>query len=551
MNVILNSPVLRSRTVLITVLFTFLWCHGFAQPLSGTFTVGSGGTYPTITEAVADVTAKGVSGPVVFRLKTGTFTEQVTIGAITGTSATNTITFEAESGNAQDVVISFAPTVANNYVIRLDNARFLAFRNFSVETSGTTYTRAIHAINSLNAITFEGLRITLPSTTSATEELGAIIARSSLSSNIRFINNIITGGSHGILHIGNGSSHSPGVVFTGNTITNVHARPVYLQNIDGLIFNDNVITHTGASYSDYYGASIQNTSGYLEMLRNRITGAVGHALYLSYCSGIESQPSIIANNFLHSNSNYATMHVFRGLSHTNIYHNSMHNTSSGAVLDFDRYQSLGNRIVNNIFKGNTGYAMYFQNSGLAVNSIIESDYNNLFTSGSFIARDGSPTYGTVDQWEGASGFEVHSVSYDPQYQSNTALYASGPGIASAGKNLLSVVDSDIDGVARTGTPSLGATQFSAAALTPLSGTYTIGTGAFDFTSISTAIDAMKLNGINGPVTFLLNSQIFAERFILPSVSGVSAANRITFQSQSGNPDDVILTPAAATDAARN
>ncbi|HCM76582.1 MAG TPA: hypothetical protein DIS90_09385, partial [Cytophagales bacterium] len=43
-----------------------------AQPLSGIYTVGSGGSYSSLTAAVADLTTKGVSSPVVFKLKTGT-----------------------------------------------------------------------------------------------------------------------------------------------------------------------------------------------------------------------------------------------------------------------------------------------------------------------------------------------------------------------------------------------------------------------------------------------------------------------------------------------
>src|SRR5690606_15339160 len=132
------------------------------------------------------------------------------------------------------------------------------------------------------------------------------------------------------------------------------------------------------------------------------------------------------------------------------------------------------RIVNNIFRANTGYVYEYQNS--TASSIVESDYNNLFTSGSFIARNGGTNYGTLNEWQTATGFEANAVSFDPQYQSATNLYASAPGTASVGKNLFSVVPADIDGAARTATPSLGANQYSAAALIPLSGSYTVGIG---------------------------------------------------------------------------
>jgi hypothetical protein len=166
----------------------------------------------------------------------------------------------------------------------------------------------------------------------------------------------------------------------------------------GGIFNNNTITHSGTSQGDYYGLGLDNTSGYTEIQRNRITGALGHAMRLYYCAGIDTQPSIIANNFFHSNSSYATVYLIYGVTYTNIYHNSINNTSTGEAFNFNRYQSVGNRIVNNIFRANTGYAVEYQNS-TAVNSIVESNYNNLFTSGSFMGRDGSTNYGTLNEWQ--------------------------------------------------------------------------------------------------------------------------------------------------------
>ncbi len=115
----------KLRALLIAFLSIFFF-DLVAQPMAGNYTVGSGGTYPTLTAAVADLTTRGINAPVTFKLKTGTFNEQVTISAITGTSTTNVITFEAESGNAADVILTFAPTSTNNYIVRFDNASFIS-----------------------------------------------------------------------------------------------------------------------------------------------------------------------------------------------------------------------------------------------------------------------------------------------------------------------------------------------------------------------------------------------------------------------------------------
>ncbi|MFO0267814.1 MAG: hypothetical protein ACK51D_12805, partial [Cyclobacteriaceae bacterium] len=190
-----------------------------AQPLSGIYTVGSGGNYGTLTAAVSDLLSRGVNSPVTFRLRTGTFNEQVIIGTVAGASATNTITFEAESGNPGDAVLTFSATAAGtNYIIRLDNAGFLTFRNLTLQPTGSSFNRAVQGVNALTNITFENLGITLPTTTSITEDRAAILLRPTTSSNVRLLNTVITGGSHGFIHVGNSTvaNYSAGTVITGN-----------------------------------------------------------------------------------------------------------------------------------------------------------------------------------------------------------------------------------------------------------------------------------------------------------------------------------------------
>lgn len=62
--------------------------------LSGTYLVGSGGTYANIAAAVADLNANGVSGPVTF-LVNGNDSGPWTIGAFAGQGAANPVLFDA------------------------------------------------------------------------------------------------------------------------------------------------------------------------------------------------------------------------------------------------------------------------------------------------------------------------------------------------------------------------------------------------------------------------------------------------------------------------
>ena len=73
---------------------------------------------------------------------------------------------------------------------------------------------------------------------------------------------------------------------------------------------------------------------------------------------------------------------------------------------------------------------------------------------------------------------------------------------------------------------------------PLSGTYTIGSGA-DYTTIALAVSALHTNGVNGPVTFNFLSGTYTEYVTLNEITGASATNTITFQAGDGNASSVI------------
>ena len=71
----------------------------------------------------------------------------------------------------------------------------------------------------------------------------------------------------------------------------------------------------------------------------------------------------------------------------------------------------------------------------------------------------------------------------------------------------------------------------------LSGSYTIGTGG-DYTTIQSAVTALSSSGVSAPVTFNILSGLYNERVVIPEISGASATNTITIQSQAMNADSV-------------
>jgi hypothetical protein len=75
----------------------------------------------------------------------------------------------------------------------------------------------------------------------------------------------------------------------------------------------------------------------------------------------------------------------------------------------------------------------------------------------------------------------------------------------------------------------------------LSGSYTIGKNeGVDFASVSEAVAAAQCGGVNGPVTFRMESGVYNERVVISSIPGASVYNTVTFESKSGLNSDVVI-----------
>ncbi|HAW53028.1 MAG TPA: hypothetical protein DCX54_11975, partial [Flavobacteriales bacterium] len=118
------------------------------QPsLSGNFTIdplGSGGfNYLTISDAIDDLNSFGVCGPVHFDVAAGTYSEQMTLGEINGASASNTITFAADSAG---VIVEYGPSsTADNWVLNLNKTQWVTIDGFTFQHSsgGSSSYRAL------------------------------------------------------------------------------------------------------------------------------------------------------------------------------------------------------------------------------------------------------------------------------------------------------------------------------------------------------------------------------------------------------------------------
>ncbi|WP_170147807.1 right-handed parallel beta-helix repeat-containing protein, partial [Algoriphagus antarcticus] len=510
-----------------------------SQELTGTYTIGLGGNYATFTEAVESLTSNGVSGPVTFNVLDGVYDEQILIGPITGSSATNSITFQSQSANPELVQLSFAAsTVAGNYVVSLEGTSHLIFKNLKIKASGTTYARTVRGQLTLNNLLFQGCVFESPIANATSSERGNVVFTAVNSPEIRFLDNTFLGGSYGIYFQGTNSSsiRAFGFLFTGNTVIDSYYRGISFSRFLDSKVEDNTIVILPASSSGSVGMELTNVDGETRVVGNRISGSKSTGLEYTFSNGSGTTPGLIANNYIQSSGSYALYFYYN--TNQRVYHNSTNSTGTGVGLHYNGAASSNNLIKNNIFKANTGYSVDVTSS----TGLVEMDYNDLYTSGTYLARWGSTNVADLLAWRTISSKDLNSLSFNPQFLSETDLIANSPALANAGTPI-AVVTTDINGVARKATPSMGANEYESAGLTPLSGIYTIdlsGSGVRNFSTIQSTVDAMVLNGVAGAVTFQMASGTYAEQVVIPDISGGSSSNTVTYESATGNRADVII-----------
>jgi len=163
-----------------------------------------------------------------------------------------------------------------------------------------------------------------------------------------------------------------------------------------------------------------------------------------------------------------------------------------------------------------------------------SDYNNIYSINDFVWISGD--YINLSELQSNTEYEQNSVSINPVFQSTDNLTPQSSMLDNLGSTGTGV-QYDINGVLRSAeTPDMGAIEFTGS-YPPIGGEYTIGSGG-DYESINDAVEALLNSGISDPVIFNLLPGEYEEQVEIPPISGASTTNTITFQSQSGNPDDV-------------
>lgn len=449
-----------------------------AGPMTGSYTIGSGGDFPSFSAAVATLETCGVGGPVNFYAFNGTYNEQVSIPEITGASASNTITFQSLSGNAAAVVLNYAPAGStDNFTLELDGADYITFQNMTLQTdpgNSAAYGRVIEfassaTFNMISNCIIKGREI---STTS--NNYSAIYASSSLIQNNVVTGNQIQYGTYAIYWNGSSSS-SLGLsnIISNNTVSDFSYYGLRIYYQDACIVDGNTFT-SAATYSTVYGIYAGYCDNNSQIVNNQLylSGTTtNYGIHLTTCDGVPGQEMLTANNYVYVNGGAGTIYGIYSYNgnYNHLYHNTILMVSGDGSAEYAIYAnssssgSYGNAsIKNNILMSQAGgYPMYISTNANTLGYVTEMDYNNLFTPLGSVGRIGTTDYTILADWQTASGFDANSLSIDPVLTSATNPKPVSYAMDNKGTPL-AAVPQDMNGLSRSlTTPDIGCVEYVA------------------------------------------------------------------------------------------
>ncbi len=505
------------KTLISTTSFLLLLAFpAFTQQLAGTYTVG-GNTpdYLTLSAAIQDMTANGISSSVVFNLRPGIYEEQISIEQIIGASTSNTITIQSESGEASDVIIQYdAPYNGNDYYLfKLDGTDHIKFEHLTFEPLGNNYNIIFKLANGTDDIeitncVFNG------------NNASAIYSYSNESGdNLRFINNDFNNCRDAIyLYSGNINN----VIIAENTINSNHTSSgfeIYCYNPDSLIIHNNSLNNPNGSagiYTQYSDNTVEIIGNIIDV---RYTGM----------QVINAPDAYIANNQIYVNNTYTGLYIdnignadqrstvinnvistqgdglfLRDADYTDVYFNSVLTTGASSYEAYYQRYSDYTDIRNNIFSHEgDGYAVLSYTS-----TSLTQDHNAYYSSGASIGNWNNSNIVTFPDWQSATMLDSNSIAANPIYTSSTDLRPNQALFDEAGYTLTDYTI-DIEGSTRSTPPDIGAYEF-------------IPTG--DNAGILYAAPTLPINPGTYPVTVsLLNSgpSILAADSLYWMVNGVA------------------------------
>ena len=414
--------------------------------LAGDYTIGGANPdFQTLAEASNALNNGGVSNSVRLLIRNGTYEEQISFGEIYGSSETNTLTIQSETGNAVDAIIQYdAPYNSNDYyLMKFDGTDNIIIKNLTFEPLGNSYNLILKFENGTNNVhvdncVFNG------------HNSQAIYVRD-IGPNFKIENSEFFNGNKDIdIRDAQASNSGSGINIEGNVFNDDasfnYDYNIYIHSIDSLTIQSNEIYSDGNSS----GINIYSCDN-VNIEKNRIyLQGTGRGINMQSVDGLTRRSNVV-NNFISSAGHGL---YFFYVDNVNVYFNSLRtdNASFNYYTFYWRYSDNLN-VRNNIFANEGGGVLVkgYSTAGLVL------DYNNYYTTGAVLGVWDNSNIANFTDWEFTTQQDANSLSIEPLFQGVYDLHSNNIAL-NAGVPIAEILD-DIDGDTRNSiTPYIGADE---------------------------------------------------------------------------------------------
>jgi len=415
--------------------------------LHGRYTVGTPSSdFKNMQQVVDKLSNCSISGPVVFELAAGAYTEIVFRNAIQGASAQNTITFTSARGRASDVMIGTTTEVAVN----LRNVGHIHFKNVSIGTTQSQTSYGVKLEGDCENISFYACNIY--ANASSTSSTSAAIYYSGTNNsplylkNISIVKNNIQGGYYNLYlnYAGGSKNNMPASAAnrTSVTIDSNYFTDAYTYGISSSYFcyapsisYNSIIPRT--SSTTFYGITLSNYCTVDKIVNNRlnlINNGTTYGMNLSYLNHDTTygadEPCLIANNEIISNIGTTVYGINRTYGRMYVINNSIYvcgTTTTRALVmgtastaTTNSFYAYNNIVIAN-GTGSNNQAIYASNA-----NYIRRTYQVFF--------DYNAYYSTLDMAYAGSALPNLSDWQSTYQQDSNAIYIM-PAFVDVTKNL--------------------------------------------------------------------------------------------------------------------
>jgi Zn-dependent metalloprotease len=435
-----------------------------ARILRGIMTIGGvNPDFANINLAVAALSELNttICGHLDFKIRSGQYNGEVRIANITASSSSNTVTFQSETGNPDDVTLYSSITFGSAYgAISIERANGIRIKNLRIvrQVPSTISTAIAVAIRGeVHDLILDGNKFMCQGTSGPSRINVDFQPYSEPQSNITIRNNLMVAADIGVS--GDGLNFTDNVLIENNTLSN-HREPINMFGGNITIRNNKIFSNSVATSGS--GVSVFASGEFLFEGNNLWVNPPASTNVI----GVNIRQTTYAkvyNNMINVSSAGVSRGVLVATAPTaEFYHNTIRLSKLGTgtteliAIDFSSSMTasaIWNNILTSITNGAVGIRLRGQD-------ILSNGNDFHFPNNGGIGIQNAVKYSTLTLWQNATGLDMSSTTVQPLFASDNDLHLGSqqPNLRST---IFTILKNDIDGEVRFFFPNMGADDFFA------------------------------------------------------------------------------------------